>query len=142
MGLDDSLRHYSCRRFVLGLILILAGIMACMASLFVMTDSACHQAAQHWLPHYPGAMMVEETYSFLRAYGIGTTRQVLETQNDRETVYDWYRAADKANGEAGHTQADAKMNWHITEAETGGSIVVLTSECAKDADLSSMGIGS
>ena len=119
MGLNENLSRYSWRRSLLSFFLILVGIMACMASLYAMTDAACHQAAKHWLPHYPGAIMVEESYSFLRPYGIGTTRQVLETENDREAVYDWYRAADKANGEAGHTQAGARMNWRVTEAETG-----------------------
>jgi len=142
MDLPEGAQVRSPRGCLVTLALIMVGIFVLIVLVNVAVDNACARGAQNWLPAYPGSEVVSEDYTFLRLWGIGTSQQVLYSEDDVETVDDWYRAWNRQKGAEFASRGGAQMVWDVEEADNGGTTITLFSTCAEELDLSPLGIGN
>jgi len=112
--------------------LVLLGLaFACIATLLFTGDSICHSNIEQWIPYYPGAIVVSTEYDFIRARGIGTTTVMLATDDDEETVRQFYRDNILALLDAEASRGLASTSWDVLTDGEGGSIITLYSECGR-----------
>ncbi len=78
------------RRAGLGCLAILGAMFVCIASFFVVTDFGCYNTMTAKLPMYPNAQVVTWKYNMFRAFGIGETLILLNTDDTPDVVRDWY----------------------------------------------------
>lgn len=119
-----------CSRFLMIVTIILfGGIFA----LYFWVDSSCVSGADDWLNDYPGAIFISQEHSFLRPFGIGETARILYEARPIDAVEEWYVAEDIERDRRGMNRGDgaAWMRWYLQEAEDGGTIIILQSDCAK-----------
>ncbi|GAB4511999.1 MAG: hypothetical protein OHK0046_10880 [Anaerolineae bacterium] len=129
------------RGWLASLVLIGLGIFILSVLWTLFIDSRCVAGANTWLPDYPDAAEVSSEYTFLRMYGIGSSTRVLVTQDDPDTVEDWYRASDRQNGFNSASRGGAFTRWRVAETPGGGTEITLASQCASNLDLSPLGLG-
>lgn len=141
MAIPEHTRAYTLKGCALTFVLIMAGITALTILATLGFDKACSDAGKTWLPTYPGAELVEESYSFLRMFGIGTSRRVLFSSDDYLDVRRWYQDSDIENSRNNASRGGATFNVLAQEANGGGTDIIITFECAKELDLSPFGIG-
>jgi hypothetical protein len=118
------------RRLVISLILILIGVVACTVATFVGIDAVCRNDVETWLPVYPGAELVEQTYDFVRPHAMGKTTSRYFTPDDPQTVRLWYADTMQEIGKEHTSRGIASTRHFVREAPDGGSIIQLSSECA------------
>lgn len=119
------------RGCLFGTFAVMFTVLTCTSMLYVVTDLNCAQAADRWLPDYPGAEVVSQTHSWLRPFGIGETTRILRTPDTVSEVDLWYLRSDRqrtANGELRDSNT-AWLRWAVDEVESGGSVIVLVSHC-------------
>jgi hypothetical protein len=118
---------------------ITLGILICTFSVYVAVDVSCTGDAGRWLPDYPGAEVVSQTYSWLRPFGIGETIRVLYSPDSRRDVVNWYADRDQARVDRGDARdgGPALMRWAIVPPANGasGSTIILTSVCSPELRL-------
>jgi hypothetical protein len=112
-------------------LILLALAFACIATLLFAGDSICHSNIEQWTPYYPGATVVSAEYDFIRARGIGTTTVMLATDDDEETVRQFYRDNLLALLDAEASRGLAATTWDVLTDGEGGSIIMLYSECGR-----------
>jgi hypothetical protein len=112
-----------------GLILLLLAF-ACIATLVFAGDSICHSDIEQWIPYYPNATVVSTEYDFIRARGIGTTTVTLMSDDDEETVRQFYRDTILALLDAEETRGLASTSWDVL-FDGESSIITLYSECGR-----------
>lgn len=113
-------------------LLMLLGVLGIGGGFYAAIDISCVAAANEWLPDYPDAELVEETYSFLRPWGVGETTRILYSPDAPFDVSIWYREGDRERSDEGKSPTDgpARMRWFVRETEDGGSTILLTSNCS------------
>lgn len=142
MDLPEGPQSSTPRGCLLTLGLIMVGIFALIVLTNAAFDHQCRTGAENWLPAYPGSEVISEDYTFLQMWGIGTSQQVLFSEDDVDTVDDWYRAWNRQQAAEGASRGGARMVWDVDEADNGGTTIVLFSQCAESLDLSPLGIGN
>ncbi len=127
-------RVYTWRTWFMFLVIIFVIFSVCGMTVYVGLDVSCYNDAQKWLPDYPDAELVNESHTFVRAFGVGETTRILYTTDDQQTVYDWYFDHDQANNVTGARRDDGIgfMRWTVAENDGGGTQIVLYSECSSD----------
>jgi hypothetical protein len=121
--------RYTPRSCMLTIVIIIVGTFVCAGALIFITDTVCQRNAAQWLPRYPDAQIVAESRTFLRTFGVGVTQVTLTTPDDPTTVRSWYND-ERSRNEANPVNLLATMNLRVSEGENGGSIILLSSECA------------
>lgn len=132
-------QRMGARGCLLSTLLMLIGVFGCMGTLYVVADNSCVQAANLWLPDYPGSRLVSQEQTWLRAFGIGETTRILYTTDDAEQVRRWYYQEDITKGSAGQSRDRniAVLRWTVSpESQTGGALIRLFSSCAPELALS------
>ncbi|MCA9903326.1 MAG: hypothetical protein KC547_05675 [Anaerolineae bacterium] len=84
--LRDRLFHspaFGC--LVIGLLMI-----ACVGSISIVLDQACHATLNRRLPIYPNAEIVTERHNYFTAFGVGETYMQLYSPDSTDTVQQWY----------------------------------------------------
>lgn len=142
MSIPEHTQQYTWRNCLMVFVGIGVGIFVLAALLTLLIDNTCATAGRNWLPEYPGAQFQQENYSFLRVYGVGTTSRVFITDDDRLDVRRWYLDQDNSNALNGKGKGGATMRWQVAENDNRTSTITLTSECARELDLSPFGIGN
>ncbi len=137
----DSIDSPRARTIVIVLMLISLGICTLTMGSTYFYDSACRAGANNWLPVYPNSILVQESYSFLTMHGIGVTQREFYSPDDYLEVRRWYQEQNTIAGREHKTRGGSAMDYRAVEAEDGGTQIRLISECAKELDLSELGIG-
>ncbi|GIL12642.1 MAG: hypothetical protein BroJett038_13620 [Chloroflexota bacterium] len=134
MAVDD--RPSGCsRRALTGLGVVALGVFGCIIVMFLGLDAACYSAMTRKIPIYPEARVTMERHNFLRAFGMGETVMVLDTDDPSSEVRDWYGRTVAANYRSAQTNRDpfwfmASAQWSVTTAEDGsGAQIVLSGVC-------------
>lgn len=124
------------RKRLLALLVVPLVVLLCVLVTFVGVDSLCYSGLTQRLPIYPGATVTLERHSGLRAFGMGETILILETDDTLETVRDWYGR--NAGGVVRRMQQQGQMilinitevNYSAVTAEDGtGTQVLLSGVC-------------
>lgn len=119
----------STRAILISTLLLILGMIACVAAAVLSLDEACRQSIDEWTPLYPGSEIVRREYDLLRDRGMGTSFVVLYTEDDPATVGAWYREYQVEKGTRDNTLANA--DYRVTENPDGdGALIYLYSECA------------
>lgn len=128
---DEFYTRRGCLRFFIAL---LVAFSAVVFLLYFWVDSTCLSSADTWLNDYPGSTLVSQEYSFVRPFGIGETVRVIYSSTTVNAVRQWYLDEDDVRARRGQSRSDgpAWMRWFADDADDGGTIVILRSECAKN----------
>ncbi len=116
------------------MIMIFVGIFACGGVFYVAVDTSCVSDADLWMVDYPNSRLEQETYTFLRPFGIGQTTRLLSSPDPINAVRAWYMARDKRLIEAGNVKnrGYARMTYLLnTTPDETGTIIALVSNCAQ-----------
>ncbi len=124
-------------RFLLSILIIPLVLSVCISVSVIGMDSLCYSTNSQLLPQYPEATIVFEQHSFLRAFGMGDTVMILETDDELETVREWQarkfgsvaRAAAQGSGRIAFSMTDANYSV-IALDDRPGSQITLSSACA------------
>lgn len=116
------------------LLAMLAAIAIFFAFLFFWVDRTCHSAISQWLPYYPDAKVISEDHNFFRPQGMGLTVITLGSEDDSETVKQFYRDNNIAMLRGGVSRGLAALDWNVEEDpdNVGGSLIYLFSECGQN----------
>lgn len=121
---------------LIALIAIPLVMLACVTITLLTLDNLCYTGLTQRLPIYPGATVVVERYNGFRAFGMGETIILIETEDPLETVRDWYGR--NAGGAVRRMQQQGQMvlvnmtetSYSATTAEDGtGTQVLLSGVC-------------
>ena len=124
------------RKRIITLIAIPLVMLACVSVTLLTLDNLCYTGLSQRLPVYPGATVTVERHNGLRAFGMGETIMVIETDDPLETVRDWYGV--NAGGAVRRMQQQGQMilvnitetSYSATTAEDGtGTQVLLSGVC-------------
>lgn len=113
---------------IMGVVAVLVLVFGCPGAIIVAADLACNASIEEWIPLYPGAEVIETQYNLLRPRGIGLTSMVLRTQDDAETVRQWYRDNVIQIMHRGGGNRFATTSWQVEESQDG-ILIRLYSEC-------------
>jgi hypothetical protein len=131
-----TVRRGRWRRRLIVLIAIPLVMLACVGITTFALDNLCYTALTQRLPIYPGATVTVERHNGLRAFGMGETIMVIETDDPLDTVRDWYGV--NAGGAVRRMQQQGQMvlvnitetSYSATTAEDGtGTQVLLSGVC-------------
>jgi len=131
-------RNYSTRTWLLFLLAVVIGVTLCSTSVYAALEIRCYQDTRQSLPVYPGAEVLQEEYSFIRAWGIGETQQILYSPDSTNTVRAWYIDYFFENdlSTPDGFQGVANTQWFVTDASDGeGAQIVLYADCSSDMEL-------
>ena len=119
------------RRGCLVIMLIIVAIVGCGVTLTFILDNKCASDIGTWMPPYPGTEQVSLQYEFFRPYAMGKTSGVYHSDDAVRTIRNWYIAVQKALDDAGESRGLAATSYSIqTDRANGGTLIVLSSECA------------
>lgn len=114
------------------LFLILVGTAAAFIGLILLlADIKCNYDIENWwaVP-YPGAETVTIKHdNWLRPRALFDTVWVLHSEDDIETVKQWYREKTLFVLNEERTRGLAYADYRVQEAEAGGSLITLFSSC-------------
>lgn len=110
------------------LILIFASVV-CIGGILVTAGFQCAGDVEAWIPYYPEAEVVAQNYDLIpRVLGSGAT--VLVSQDDVETVKQFYRDHTIEMLQSGRGRGLAGTDWQVVENPEGdGSQITLFSSC-------------
>jgi hypothetical protein len=129
-------RHGRWRKRIIALIVIPLVMLACVGITVFTLDNLCYTGLSQRLPVYPGATVTFEKHSGPRAFGMGETVMIIETDDPLETVRDWYGV--NAGGAVRRMQQQGQLvlvnmteaSYSATTAEDGtGTQVLLSGVC-------------
>ncbi|PJF29706.1 MAG: hypothetical protein CUN52_07030 [Phototrophicales bacterium] len=126
--------RYSTRGCFIVIIMIFISIFACGTIFYVAVDTSCVNEADLWLVDYPNSRLIQETYSFMRPFGIGKTNRILYSEDPINAVRSWYMARDKRLIEAGNVKNRGYgRNTYLldTAPDKKGTMIMLISNCAQ-----------
>jgi hypothetical protein len=97
--------------------------------LFAAADQFCRYDISKRLPYYPNAQLISQEKDSLRYRAIGTSHMVFHSNDDPETVAQWYQALnlEQLNKGIFRGLADIKR-WHEPET-TGGTTIYYRTAC-------------
>jgi hypothetical protein len=78
------------RTRILAVIAVPLVMLLCVGGVGLVLDGLCYAGLTQRLPIYPGATVVFEEHSGLRAFGSGETLMIIETSDPIDVVRDWY----------------------------------------------------
>ncbi len=113
-------------------LILVSGAVLFIALVLLLADLKCNYDIEDWwaVP-YPGAETVNvEHKDWFRPRSIGETRWLLHSDDDEETVKQWYRDLTMQVLEEKRTRGIAHSDYRVTAAESGGSDILLLSTCA------------
>ncbi len=114
------------------LIVILVGsALAFIALILLLADVKCNYDIENWwaVP-YPGAETVSIQHDdWFRPRSLFETIWVLQSDDDMETVKQWYREKTLFVLDEERARGLAYSDYRVTEADAGGSLIVLYSSC-------------
>jgi hypothetical protein len=124
------------RGWILAVVAIPLVMLLCVGSTALVLDNLCYTALTLRLPIYPDAAVILEKHSGMRAFGMGETLMIIETDDPVETVRDWYgrtagsaiRRMQQSGQQMLITLSDA--SYSVIEAEDGqGTQITLSGVC-------------
>lgn len=118
-----------CIRTFLPIFMIIGGIIACSIGMTVLADVVCYSNASTWIPYYPNAEVVSESYTLFRPFGMGRTRVVLRSDDSSTVVGKWYYDYRREQGLMPSNML-ASVNYHVQPQPEGGVRISLSSSCA------------
>lgn len=127
---DRTHGHTTIRGTVIGAGLILVGIAVLLTIVIGLIDQRCAADTDRWMPLYPGAEIVSQRYTFLRARGMGETQMTLRTPDDQQTVSNWYMQHTQSEANIDPDRGLATTSVRVVEHPDGGAQISLFSECA------------
>lgn len=97
----------------------------------LLADIKCgYDIENWWAPLYPNGETVAVEYDLFRARALGLTRWIMETDDDVETVKQFYRDTRLETLKAGKTRGLAWADSNVIPREGGlGSNIILISAC-------------
>ena len=111
---------------------MVGGSVLCMGLFVLGIDQVCYNDVVHRQPIYPGAEVIETEYSFLRARAIGSTKLVLSTPDDIETVRQWIRDMNIDLLKRDEFRGLAALNWQAQPNPEGeGTLLYYYSSCGE-----------
>ena len=119
----------------MSILVVMAVLFICIGVSFVGVDAMCYSSLSQKLPLYPGATVTLERHNFLRAFGMGETVMVLDSDDPVETVQAWYGQMTYEGQQRARETHDpfyfmATGRYSVTTAEDGtGSQIILTAGC-------------
>lgn len=125
-------------RTIGGCLLILVVMSACIGTIFLGADSFCYAALTTKAPMYPGARATFEQHNMFRAFGMGTTLMILDSDDEPTVVRNWYgktvggalRQAQQQGGTGNPMFYIANGRYNIAHAEDGsGTQIILNGVC-------------
>jgi len=117
--------------FLKWMFLLLLLIFACFGIFLATVDRLCHASIEKWAPYYPNAVVISADHNYLYPRAIGDSRVVLSSDDDVETVKQFYRDLMISLLQAEETHGLAATNWRVeADPENNGSIIILYSSCA------------
>lgn len=125
-------RQHRWWRTPLVILVIIVGTFVCLGVLSFYVDSTCVSEAETWIPLYPNAEVVSERYTGMRPFGMGSTNLQLLTPDDILEVRRFYQESRAGLDPAKANSGLASVLFNLREAEGGGTLITLTSECASE----------
>lgn len=114
------------------LVLILFGTaLLLIALILALADIKCNYDIENWwaVP-YPGAETISIQHDdWLRPRALFETVWVLHSEDDIETVKQWYREKTLFVLDEERTRGLAYADYRVQEADDGGSLITLFSSC-------------
>jgi len=114
------------------LIVILVGsALAFIALILLLADIKCNYDIENWwAAPYPGAETVSVQHDdWYRPRALFETVWVLRSDDDVETVKQWYREKTLFVLDEERSRGLAYSDYRVQEADDGGSLIVLFSSC-------------
>lgn len=127
---DRDQGHTTVRATLISVALIAVGVAALATLVMGVIDRQCAADIERWLPLYPGAEVVSEQHTFLRARGMGETALTLHTPDGRQAVNRWYQDNTQRQAELDPNRGAATNRLRLADAPGGGTLIHLDSECA------------
>jgi hypothetical protein len=117
-----------------GMIIMLL-VLACGGSSILGIDVMCYNSLSKRLPIYPDSERTFAKHSFLRAFGMGETLIILETDDPIDVVRQWYGTTvgkvSRANRDNPVFFGVSSAAWSVAKSEDGtGTQIVLSGVCA------------
>lgn len=129
-------RPYGCRgRVALGVLGLMVMIFGCIGVTTLSIDAACYNSMTPKIPVYPNGRITLEQHNFLRAFGMGETVMIIDTDDEPNVVREWYG---KTVGAAYKAAQDnfvpffflANARYSVGRAEDGtGTQIILNGVC-------------
>jgi hypothetical protein len=135
--------QYSYRGCFVSMLLIIVAVFVIMTLIMLRTDYVCTRQAGLWTHVYPGATVVEESYSYLQMWGIGDSVRVLTSDEAATRVRMWYVDQDTEVSKATGKSRIGTLGTFATRISDNpdGSLIVQSFECVPEFDFSPYGIG-
>jgi fumarate hydratase class II len=92
-------------------------------------DQLCVNDANRRLPYYPGAVQLEADSNGFRVRGIGTSVEVLSSEDEAAAVEAWYEQNMIRLLNSGRQRGLNNINVVVEENEAGQSQIVYISQC-------------
>jgi hypothetical protein len=124
--------NYGIKGCLLVVGMMIVSVFMCIFLIYVSVDISCVNNAGKWMIDYPGAELIEETYSGIRPFGIGFTQRTIYTTDDLNDVRSWYLANDRQLNDGGEaiTGGMGRMGRSYRAAPGGGTNIELSQECS------------
>lgn len=128
--MDRNEQNWSWKRTLISLLLMMAGIIACMSIWVISTDQTCAADINSWYIHYPGAEIVERQVNFMRPNAMGITITTLHTPDSPHLVWRWYIGQLRHVDGVRQVINLATVSWNIQASPMrGGTDIELYAEC-------------
>lgn len=128
---DPDIRRHNPRNVLAGVVLIIVGVVVLSVLTATFIDNRCYDDSTAWLPVYPNATVQSVKYDYFRAWGIGETKMILVSPDDRITVNTWYANAMEEIAKKYTGRGLADSDYQIRRNPNGdGSVITLSSACA------------
>jgi len=110
--------------------ILVAASLTCIGGILFVADAQCASDIEAWLPLYPDAEIVSQDYNLIRVRGIGTGQTVQISEDDVETVKQFYRDQTIENMNTQRGRGLASTDWRIVENPNGeGTQITLITSC-------------
>lgn len=134
--MNPAEKEYNGRGCLFFAVAMPIALFACVLSIYGTVTFHCVTEADRWLLVYPGAEEVDLDYTWLHAYGIGSTVRVLHTPDPTPQVRVWYVEEITRLDEIRSDQRNdgiATVRWNVFEdPDSDGTLIVLSCNCAPE----------
>jgi hypothetical protein len=117
------------------MLVVIGAMFVCVGISFVGVDAMCYSSLSQRLPVYPGATVTLERHNFMRAFGMGETVMILDSDDPPDVVQRWYGRITYDGQQRARENHDpfyymATARYSVTVAEDGtGAQVILSGGC-------------
>ncbi len=129
---------YGCsRRAILASFGLFGFLLLCGAITMLVADTVCYNGMVQKLPIYPQATVVFQRHSGFRAFGMGETALILESDDAVETVRNWYGQTVAASARMAKDTDNPFYyipvgRYSVARAEDGtGAQIILSGDCIR-----------